>query len=330
MAKKYAVQQGLPQSMTHKQAVQQQLLQPNTYWTPQLPQPSAFWTKGDLRGTTRFLSSGRVPKEDQSHRRKGRLTEVLQPFCREPLPWYKELEPYRPHWPDLFHPWSLKHDGLRALDSETVVVDAGDVVERTKRGMMRSSTGHVTYSAKERQQFELDAEDLMQILQQSAPGGRPLWTLSALERAFRDQLGRRAAWVDRDMSLAFFLSLFPKTFCTYTSNKGQAYARILHPARKKLVDDGEQVMVQLALAQAGTSRSVDELKDIRVKARFKKTKSAPTLPSASRDDAAAKLRLSEPSPGEQLTPTGTLSAAPEEGSQASLKLPPICEAQLLD
>lgn len=349
MAKKNAVQQQLPQpthSMANQHTVLQQLLQPNEFWAPQpshsmasktgiqqqqLPQPKAFWMKGDLRGTTRFCSSGRVPAEDQSHRRRGRLTEVLQPFCREPLPWYKELEPHRPHWPDLFHPWSLKHDGLRALDSETVVVDAGDLVERTKRGILRSSTGHVTYSAKERQQFELDAEDLMRISQQSVPGSRPLWTLSALERAFHDQLGRRGTWMDHDMSLAVFLSLFPKTFCTYTSNKGQIYARILHPTRNKLVDDGEQVMVQLALAQAGTSKSVGKLKDIRVKARFKKNKSAPTLRLASGgDDVTAKLRVSEPSFGEQLTSTGTMSASPEEGRQATVKLPPINEAQVLE
>lgn len=295
----------------------------------QLPKPKSFWTKGDLRGTTRFRSSGRVPAEEQRHRRRGRLTEVLQPFCREPLPWYKELEPHRPRWPDLFHPWSLKHAGLRALDNETVVVDAGDLREKTKQGILRSSTGHVTYSAKERQQFEMDAEDLMRILQQSVPGSRPMWTIAVLERVFNDQLGRRGTWADHDMSLVVFLSLFPKTFCTYVSSQGQAYARMLHPARNKIVDDGEEVMVQLALARAGKSRSLGELKDVRVKARFKRTKSTPALRLVSSDAVSEKLYLAEPSFGEVSTSTGILKAS-EEGRHSTMKLLPINEARLLE
>jgi len=277
------------------------------------PHPAKLdWAKGNLRSTTRFNSSGRLCAEEQHCRRRGRLTEVLQPFCQEPLPWYKILEPARPQWPDTFHAYSLKSPGtLRALDNETVMVDAGDVLEKTKQGLLRSSTGHVTYSAKERMAFELDAEDLVHLLQQTPQG--KLWTLTSLEQAFRDQLGRRGSWAVHHIALGVFLAMFPRTFYVFGD-----FVRVLHASRTKVVDDGEDVMVRLALTLRdgvpakglAASQSVPDLGSVRVKAKFR-----PSHKMKTDADGAAGLARSSSFSGSNRTIL----------KNSTLRLPPVDE-----
>jgi len=200
------------------------------------------------------------------------------------------------------------------------MVDAGDVLEKTKRGLLRSSTGHVTYSAKERMAFELDAEDLVNLLQQSPAQGK-LWTLTSLEQAFRDQLGRRGSWAMHHIALGVFLAMFPRTFYVFGD-----FVRVLHASRTKVVDDGEDVMVRLALTLRdgvpakglAASQSLPDLGSIRVKAKFR-----PSHKMKMDADGAACQAIPEPA---GLARSNSFSGSNRTTlKNSTLRLPPVDE-----
>eukprot|EP00929_Paragymnodinium_shiwhaense_P063439 TRINITY_DN31686_c0_g1_i1.p1 TRINITY_DN31686_c0_g1~~TRINITY_DN31686_c0_g1_i1.p1 ORF type:complete len:325 (-),score=33.89 TRINITY_DN31686_c0_g1_i1:141-1115(-) len=206
------------------------------------------WTAGDMRTKTRFQMSGRLSEELQSQRRARRCTEVLHRFCNQPLPWYKVLEPSRPEWPNAWR-WYHPKDGIRVLDEDTIVVSAKDRRVRTKAGLLPKSSGHVTYSASDRMRFELDAEDLATILRDSHCYNSKIWTIPKLEKTFKYKLGRSGSWKSVGLELDAFLSLFPRTFEVFGASD---FVRVLHSTTRAtnrvLVDDGQDVMVRLALA----------------------------------------------------------------------------------
>merc|ERR1719367_2099665 len=74
-----------------------------------------------------------------------RNCEIMHSSLEEPLSHYKSLEPSRPHWPSSHRRFHLDN-GIRVLDHDTVVIDAHDTMRKTKKGMMRCSSGTVTYS----------------------------------------------------------------------------------------------------------------------------------------------------------------------------------------
>eukprot|EP00928_Gymnodinium_smaydae_P011909 TRINITY_DN14353_c0_g2_i2.p1 TRINITY_DN14353_c0_g2~~TRINITY_DN14353_c0_g2_i2.p1 ORF type:complete len:360 (+),score=64.00 TRINITY_DN14353_c0_g2_i2:67-1146(+) len=263
------------------------------------------WSEGNLRSTARFRASGHLPVEDQRLRRAGRNVHALVRFCHEPLPWYKTVEPVKPRWPKAHHWYNLKQPGvLRALDLETIVVPVGANVGATRKG-------RVTYSANERMQFELDAEALARLLREIRPSRSPSagWSVRDLERAFREHCGRRGCWADHQMSLGVFLALFPKTFVV-----AGADGELVRPQRRSgnlVVDDGEEVMMRLALAKdrgfveaetplSGRSRAGSvcsgetevstELQQVRVKAKFRAD--PPREPARERSVSSASTALS--------------------------------------
>eukprot|EP00931_Biecheleriopsis_adriatica_P032049 TRINITY_DN18730_c0_g1_i2.p2 TRINITY_DN18730_c0_g1~~TRINITY_DN18730_c0_g1_i2.p2 ORF type:complete len:160 (-),score=24.96 TRINITY_DN18730_c0_g1_i2:293-772(-) len=158
----------------------------------------------------------------------------------------------------------------------------------------------------------------------------PLWTPPLLESAFRDQVGRRGAWELHHMSLGIFLSLFPKTFVTVGPH--QEFVRLVQPSRKKVTDDGEEVMVRLALARAKTEPGKTlwgaQLRGAHVKAKFRMSET-PRKPA--RDTIHLPAIRSEADDARQLAYTKLKS-----NSLPALKLPVIgdlkaetsCEANM--
>jgi len=166
-------------------------------------------------------------------------------------------------------------------------VPSRDVIEKTKKGLLRTSSGHVTYSASDRMRFELDAAELIRILREVRPHSSPSWTLVALEKVFQDHTGRRGCWIRNHLPIGVFLTLFPRTFEAFGGN-GE-FVRILHRSRTHVVDNGDDTMVRLALvcqrgfvdqqppsAMSSTRRGsptenvklLPELLDVKTKVRF--------------------------------------------------------------
>merc|ERR1719401_1183199 len=104
-------------------------------------------------------------------------------------------------------------------------------------GIQRGSVGEVTYSARHRLKFEMDAEAVMHLLRDVVPYGAPEWSLHKLERAFYEQHGRLGWWNHYKIPFDVFLSLFPRTFVVFGAER--KFARVLHRSRTHIVDDGE-------------------------------------------------------------------------------------------
>jgi len=184
----------------------------------------------------------------QHRRDKLRFTEVLHNFCHEPLPWYKNLEHIRPEFPNALRKWT-EREGFRVADHHNVQVTTRDQSQRTKKGSLRTSSGLVTYNAIHRMQFELDAEDIASILREQNPhmqSSGKMWSVKNLDKAYQSRFRRHGSWVRQGVAFKVYLSLFPKTFDLFGSNRD--YVRIIHQSRLCAIDCSEDAMISLALA----------------------------------------------------------------------------------
>lgn len=178
--------------------------------------------------------------------RKTRSCAILDSTLEEPLTYYKSLEPVKPHWP---HTWRRLHltEGIRVRDMDTVVVPSRDTLTKTKKGMLRSSSGTVTYSAVHACKVELDAQILAQICGDGVPGGGHAWTPSRLSVEFQTRTGRSGVWVHYEIGITSFLLVFPKTFDLF--GPGRQYVRLHRPSRLTVLDKTEDAMVRLAMCR---------------------------------------------------------------------------------
>lgn len=177
---------------------------------------------------------------------KKRFPEVLNNFCDEPLPWYKKLEHTRPQWPSAMRKFTAK-EGFRVADTHNIEVSTRDQLQRTKKGSMRTSTGVVTYDARDRMAFEIDVEDIARILREREPHmqhGR-LWSVKKLEKAHQNQCRQHGSWKRQGVSFKVFLCLFPRTFDLFGAD--HEFVRLCNKSRLRTVDDSEHAMISLAL-----------------------------------------------------------------------------------
>jgi hypothetical protein len=169
------------------------------------------------------------------------------------IPYWKRVEPFRPEWQKGHRHYTSKH-GHKEEDVENVVVSARDAPRLTARGgILRESTGEVCYSARQRLKFEVDALEVLLILQGLVPHGAKEWNMHKIEQAFFDKHGRLGCWTAYRIPLDVFLSLFPRTFQVF-GFPGK-FARSLQRSLSRIVDDGEDVMRRLALLRDGRELS---------------------------------------------------------------------------
>lgn len=178
--------------------------------------------------------------------RNVRTTEILHSSLEEPLSHYKSLEPVRPKWPTYWRRFHMTH-GIRVKDQDTILVEANDVHIKTKKGLLRDSSGFVTYSDTHRRKVEIDVIFLANILGGGIPGGGHAWTPAKLERIFKERTGRGGTWHHYEVPIKHFLSLFPKTFEQFGPN--MQFVRLRHMLRPQLMDHVEDAMARLACAR---------------------------------------------------------------------------------
>lgn len=189
--------------------------------------------------------------------RNTRSTHISHCTLTEPLSSHKSLEPLRPGWPHSHRRFHV-NDGVRVLDNDTVVVSAHDKLTRTKKGLARTSSGTVTYSATHLMRLELDARDVAQVLVGDVPGGGHAWAPKRLEHIFRERTGRAGCWATHGLSFMAFLSLFPKTFEIFAEGD---FVRLRTGCKgcAALLDTPEEAVVRLARARSGQEqREMDE------------------------------------------------------------------------
>lgn len=178
--------------------------------------------------------------------RKTRITEISHSSMEEGLSSYKSLEPFRPNQPYNHRRYHLNH-GIRVKDQDTVVVDSCDIHKKTKKGLLRESSGTVTYSDTHRRRVELDVIELARILDGGIPGGGHAWTPKKLERVFRERTGRPGVWAHYEISLKHFLQLFPKTIEQFGPD--HQFVRVRHHGTTSVLDVSEDAMRRLACAR---------------------------------------------------------------------------------
>jgi hypothetical protein len=206
--------------------------------------------------------------------RNTRSCQIYHSSLQEPLAPYKSLEPLNPRWPRTFHRLHLHH-GIRVVDQDTIVVSARDKIEKTRKGLVRTSSGTVTYSATHRLKVELDVEMLAQICGDDVPGGGHSWTPKRLEWVFKERTGRPGSWKHYDIGMTNFLCLFPKTFELFAGN---TFVRLRRgKGRGHVLDHVEDVMAHLgqvaalgpgALSKSQSDSILPELGAHRMKAAY--------------------------------------------------------------
>jgi len=181
-----------------------------------------------------------------SRLRNTRSCCILDSSLEEPLTYYKGLEPVKPHWP---HSWRRLHltEGIRVRDMDTVVVPSRDCLTKTKKGMLRSSSGTVTYSSTHAHKVELDAQALVGILQDGVPGGRQYWTPPRLAVEFQTRTGRSGVWKHYEIGINTFLLVFPKTFDLF--GPSMEFVRLHRQSCQMLLDHIEDAMTRLAMCR---------------------------------------------------------------------------------
>eukprot|EP00930_Biecheleria_cincta_P064245 TRINITY_DN49806_c0_g1_i1.p1 TRINITY_DN49806_c0_g1~~TRINITY_DN49806_c0_g1_i1.p1 ORF type:complete len:320 (-),score=52.58 TRINITY_DN49806_c0_g1_i1:49-978(-) len=173
-----------------------------------------------------------------------RSCEILHSSLEEPLAHWKSLEPMKPRWPSTWRRLHL-NDGIRVRDGDTIVVSARDSLEKTKTGgLLRSSSGTVTYSSSQRTKLELDVTFLAQILGDGVPHGKHYWTPHRLEHEFVHRTGRPGVWCHYDVGIVAFMLLFPKTFELFGPNHEQV--RLKRKVSTTVLDNVEDALVRLA------------------------------------------------------------------------------------
>lgn len=181
-----------------------------------------------------------------SRLRNTRSCAILDSTLEEPLTYYKSLEPVKPHWP---HTWRRLHltEGIRVRDMDTVVAPSRDHLAKTKKGMLRTSSGSVTYSSTHATKVALDAQVLTQICGDGVPGGGHAWTPSRLAVEFQARTGRSGVWSHYDIGITNFLLVFPKTFDVFGPER--QFVRLHRSTCLTLMDNVEDAMVRLAMCR---------------------------------------------------------------------------------
>ncbi|CAE8587153.1 unnamed protein product [Polarella glacialis] len=172
-----------------------------------------------------------------------RSCEILHSSLEEPLASWKTLEPQMPHWPSTWRRYHLT-DGIRVVDQDTVMIEARDTLGKTQKGLLRSSSGTVTYSSSHRLKVELDVEILAQILGEGIPGGAHAWTPSKLQQFFFMRTGRRGSWEHYRVGIVPFMMLFPKTFDLLGPNSENV--RLVRKVGTVVLDNIEDALVRLS------------------------------------------------------------------------------------
>lgn len=130
---------------------------------------------------------------------------------------------------------------------DTVVVSSRNSLSKTKKGLLRSSSGTVTYSSTHRLKVDLDAQEIAYILGDGVPGGGHAWTPSRLAVEFKTRTGRPGVWMHYDIGLSSFLLLFPKTFEVF--GPANEFVRLVRKNCRTLLDNVEDAMVRLAMGR---------------------------------------------------------------------------------
>lgn len=175
-----------------------------------------------------------------------RSCEVSHSSLEEPLTHWKSLESLKPQWPHSIRRYHKDH-GIRVVDNDTVVISARDQVQKTPNGLIRSSSGSVTYSHTQRQKAEIEVQELAHILSDGPPSGSPGWTPKKLEWIFKERAGRPGVWGHYNIGIKAFLLCFPKTFEMY--GNGQEFVRLRRARNTIVLDDAEEAMTRLARAR---------------------------------------------------------------------------------
>jgi len=178
--------------------------------------------------------------------RNTRSCEIIHSGLHEPLSHWKFLEPCRPEWPTAFRRYHLDH-GIRVVDHDTVVCSAKDSLKQTKKGLVRTSSGTITYSHSHYMKMELDAGILAQILCGGVPAGGHAWTPKQLQFAFKENTGRTGTWTHYDVSFMAFLYAFPKTFDIF-GGSGE-FVKLKKPRSPTLMDHPQDAIIRLARAR---------------------------------------------------------------------------------
>mmetsp|Transcript_7309 Transcript_7309/g.16591 ORF Transcript_7309/g.16591 Transcript_7309/m.16591 type:complete len:284 (+) Transcript_7309:1-852(+) len=186
------------------------------------------------------------PREQQGSTpfrlRNTRSCDIIHSSLEDPLSRYKSLEVMRPQWQGSWHRYHGDR-GYRVADQDTIVVTAYDTVQKTKKGLMRSSSGSVTYSHTHKLKAEIDVDMLVQILGDGVPGGGHMWTPRRLEWIFKERTGRPGTWVHYEVGIKAFLGLFPKTFEMMGPNHD--YVQLKRNVKAPM-DNVEDAIVRLA------------------------------------------------------------------------------------
>lgn len=202
-----------------------------------------------LQGSLGVRAKGGPMEQVRSiaHRLRGtRSTDILHSSISEPLASYKKLVPLQPRLKSTNRRYHLT-DGYTVFDHDTIVVEARDQLVKTKNGLLRTSTGTVTYSATHRQKLDLDVQELIRILAHERwPGGGHGWTLKKLERLFKERAGRQGVWAHYEVPFDSFMELFPKTFMFYGNRE---FVQLVKNNMCTCLDDTEAAMVRLAKAR---------------------------------------------------------------------------------
>jgi len=178
--------------------------------------------------------------------RNTRSCDIVHSSMEDPLASYKTLEPLHHHYKYGQRRYHKDH-GYKCFDTDTIVVAARDHLLKSKTGLLRTSTGSVTYSDTHRKKLELDGQELTRIVaHEGIPGGGHAWTLPKLERVFKERTGRVGFWNHYEIPFIAFLRSFVKTFAFY--NHGE-FVKLLNTRKPTVMDDFEDVLVRLAKAR---------------------------------------------------------------------------------
>ncbi|CAD7933502.1 unnamed protein product [Amoebophrya sp. A120] len=137
---------------------------------------------------------------------------INQSIQSDNLATIKTLVPERQDWKHTYHRYHL-NDGYAVQDQSLTVVESKDESKPTTVGTHISSSGQVIFSFRDRQVAQLDAEDLLRILQDRPSRGKSTsWNIYALDEEFRRRWGRNGIWHTKKLELCVFLSCFEQTF----------------------------------------------------------------------------------------------------------------------
>jgi len=176
--------------------------------------------------------------------RNTRCCDIVHSTLSEPLSPYKTLETCKPRWTNTRFRYHLNR-GISVMDQDTIVVSARDQLQKTTHGLLRSSSGTLTYSSTHRLKAELDVAELAHILAGNVPGGGHAWTPKRLEWIFKERTGRQGCWKHYEVPFEAFLAAFPRTFESF--GPVDKFVRLRHGS--SVQDNCEDAMVRLARAR---------------------------------------------------------------------------------